>query len=115
MSLCKERLGLACLCWKRLIGTLLLHTLHTAIHFSCSISHHKLVFIRLKEEIATLQEEKENAEEKVHSQGLKLRRLMEENLQRKEGKDPGGRDSPTGLSRSESLNSIESEDGGIHY
>lgn len=48
----------------------------------------------------------------MHSQGLKIRRLMEENMQRKEGKDPG-RDSPSALSRSESLESIESGDGGI--
>jgi hypothetical protein len=65
----------------------------------------------LKEEITTLQEEKENAEEKMHNQSIKIRRLVEEkmDLQRK-SKD--GSDSPN-LIRSESIGSIESEDGGI--
>lgn len=66
---------------------------------------------RLKEEITTLQEEKENAEEKMHSQSLKIRRLVEEKMSLQRGKD-GGAVSPS-LVRSESTGSIESEDGGI--
>jgi hypothetical protein len=69
---------------------------------------------RLKEEITALQEEKENAEEKMHSQSLKIRRLVEEKMEmQRKGKDGGG--SSPGLTRSESLGSIESEDGDIHY
>ena len=50
----------------------------------------------------------------MHSQSLKIRRLVEEKMElQRKGKDGGG--SSPGLTRSESLGSIESEEGGIHF